>query len=724
MKLFLKFIGYFILAFILIIIGVIIYFQLGTKNNNKPISMVPSDALITLETDNLSETMMDITQTNYWESIIESNVLKEFKEALIKYEQSIENNKWLKPVLRKQSLTFSLHPLHTKQLDYLVITDIKKFGKLDLIPKLSSILKIPAHENTIDSTKVFSIYIKEYDLNLHLATVNNLMICSSSYQLLEKTLRKEETLTSHETEKRNEVNLAYSSDLFNIYTNNNLIQKYFAQYSSSLLKGLAFSALGADFSEKSFSLEGYSSIYDTIASPFLSIKNTSASKRNTEAVIPSNISWYLNFNVTDFTGFYNNFLNQYAKINPIGYQTYSVGLSLTESYMGIDINKNILSWLSGEIAISQFKPLPNTHKDDFLVVVATNNLDNAKSNLIELSKKIKNRTSFKYKQILYKNYEINYLNIKGFFKLFMGGFLLDRSKPYYTIINDFILFSNSSDLLEQCIDNYLIGNTLKRNKDFQVFMKNFKPESQITSFINMPRLYDRLYYFGSTQERKNIEDYRKIIQNMGWIGFQLYPENDLLKTKIHTQSTESPDENYQIDLNLHSAEDLFIDEFEHLEFIIDMGNEYKNYDGDLTYYLTHPERVQDSILVHEGNLNEGVLDGMWRSFYSSGNIKSAVNYDDGKVEGTAVFYYDNPKHIIRAEVDFDENLINGNYKEFYSNGNIKASIEFKDGERWGDLFYYYRNTQIKTEGQFKKGKQTGKWKYYSKSGELINKENW
>ena len=124
--------------------------------------------------------------------------------------------------------------------------------------------------------------------------------------------------------------------------------------------------------------------------------------------------------------------------------------------------------------------------------------------------------------------------------------------------------------------------------------------------------------------------------------------------------------------------------------------------------LTHPERVQDSILVHEGNLNEGILDGMWRSFYSSGNIKSAVNYDDGKVEGTAVFYYDNPNHIIRAEVDFDENLINGNYKEFYTNGNIKASIEFKDGERWGDLFYYYRNTQIKTEGQFKKGKQTGK----------------
>ncbi|MCW3789120.1 DUF3352 domain-containing protein [Plebeiibacterium sediminum] len=724
MKLFLKFIGYFILGFIIIIIGVILYFQLGTKDNNRPITMVPSDALVTLETDNLSETVMDITETNYWKSIIESNVLKDFKEALISYEESIEKNKWLKPILKKQSVTFSLHALHQNKLDYLVITDIKKYGRLDIIPKLSSILKIPTRENTIDSTKVFSIYLKDYDLNLHLATVQNLLLCSSSYQLLEKTLKKEETLSSHELEKRKEVNQTYASDLFNIYTNNNLIQKYFAQYSSSFFKGLAFSALGADFSESSFSLEGYSSIYDTIASPFLSIKNTTAEKRNTEAVIPSNISWYLNFNVTDFTGFYNHFLNQYAKINPIGFQTYSVGIRLTESYMGIDIEKNILSWLSGEIAIAQFKPLPNAHKDDFLVVVAANDMDDAKTNLDDISKKIKNRTSFKYKQIHYKNYEINYLNIKGFFKLFMGGFLLDRSKPYYTIINYYILFSNSSDILEQCIDNYLIGNTLERNKDFQVFMENFKSESQITSFVNMPRLYDRLYYFGTSQERKNIDDYRKIIQNMGWVGFQLYPENELLKTKIHTLSTESPDENYQIDLNLHSAEDLFIDEFEHLDFKIDLGEEYNNFDGDLAYYLTHPERVQDSVLVHEGNLDEGVLEGMWRSFYTSGNIKSAVNYDDGEVNGTAVFYYDNPNHIIRAEVDFEENLINGVYKEFYTNGNIKASIEFNDGERNGDVFYYYRNTQIKTEGQFKKGKQTGKWKYYSKSGELINKENW
>ncbi len=724
MKYILKFIGYIILAIIIVSLGILIYFQLGSNSNQKPLSIVPTDALIIIETDNLSETAMNITSTNYWKSIIESNVLQDFKDALIAYEEAIKNNRWLKPILKKQPLTISFHTIQKNKLDYLIVTDIKKFGQLDIIPKIIGMLKVPNKENKIDSVKVYSIYLKEYDLNLHLATSDNLMLCSSSYRLLEKTITKEKSLNSHELAKRNEVIQAHSSDLFNIYTNNNLIQKYFAQYSSSFYKGFAFSALGADFSDNSFSFEGYSSIYNTIASPFLSIKNTKPGNRDTESVIPSNVSWYLNFNIKNFTNFYKHFLNQYSSIDPIGYQTYSVGIQLTESYMGIDINKDILSWLSGEISISQFKPLPNAHKDDFLVVVEANNINEARENLLKLTKKIKNRTSFKFKQIQYKNYDINYLNIKGFFKLFMGGFLLDRSKPYYTIINDFILFSNSSDLLEQCIDNYLLGNTLSRNKDYINFMNNFKSQSQLTSFVNMPRLYDRLYYFGSPNQRNQIKDYRKVIQNMGWIGFQLHPEGNLLKTKIFAQSTESPDKDYQIDLYLHSAEDLFIEEFENLDFKVDLNNKHKEYDGEISYYITHPERIQDSILVNEGTLLDGKPEGIWRSYYSSGNIKSAVNYKNGQVNGTATFYYDNNNHIIRSEIDFNNDLIDGLYKEFYSNGNIKASIEFKDGKRWGELFYYYRNTHVKTEGQFKKGKQTGKWRYYSKSGELINKENW
>jgi antitoxin component YwqK of YwqJK toxin-antitoxin module len=108
----------------------------------------------------------------------------------------------------------------------------------------------------------------------------------------------------------------------------------------------------------------------------------------------------------------------------------------------------------------------------------------------------------------------------------------------------------------------------------------------------------------------------------------------------------------------------------------------------------------------------------------SGNIQSAIPYDDGEVDGTAVFYFDDEQHTVKAEVDFDEDVLDGDYKEFYSNGRKKALLSIDDGLLDGDALFYYRNGQIKIEGRYKNGLRHGKWKHYTKSGDLLNKASW
>jgi antitoxin component YwqK of YwqJK toxin-antitoxin module len=255
-------------------------------------------------------------------------------------------------------------------------------------------------------------------------------------------------------------------------------------------------------------------------------------------------------------------------------------------------------------------------------------------------------------------------------------------------------------------------------------MENLEYNCQLTSYINMQNLYEHLYIFGNNVEKQELKTYRKIIQNIGKVGFQLKPEGNLMKTTLLTHSLQSPDKDYDIDINRNSAEELIIKEFQDLSFKVNLGEEFANYNGKIDHYLTHPVNVKDSVLVHEGELNNGNLNGIWRSYYLSNNIKSVVNYMDNRANGTAIFYYDTPNHIIKAEIDFSDDTIDGSYKEYYFNGNIKAKIDFKNGVRWGDAYYYFKNGQIKIEGQFKKGKQVGKWKHYSKSGELLKKENW
>lgn len=725
MKQLFKFVGYLILGFIIVVGTLVIYFSTGSNKARTPLSIVPPDAIIIFETNNLSETLLKITHTQYWHSVIESEALTNLKEGMISYETAVSNNKWLKTILKNQKASFSLHQNNHLDYDYLIVADIKKYGNLNLIPKLGGIFKIPSQANTRDSIVLHSMYIKEMDQTLHLATIDNLLLCSSSFKLLESTVNQKVNLPEKEKKKQEESLTAFKSDLINVYLNINKLQKFFLNKEAPpFFKGLAYSSLSGRFTDSSFSLSGYTSSYDSVPSPFLALKDSKANKRTSESVIPSDLVFYLNFNVDDFDQFYSNFLDQYAHLDHIGFATYTGGIKITESYLGIDFRKDFLSLLSGEISVAKVKPTGNVHEKDFLTVIRVNDLKKAKENLNALTRKIKNRTSFKFNKITYKNHEINYLNIRGFFKLFMGGFLYNREKPYYTFIDDFILFSNSSDLLEYSIDNYLIGNTLQRNKDFQKFMGNFEDKCQLTCYSNMPTLYEYLYIFGNDNEREKLSSYRKIIQNTGSIAFQLSPKDNLLKTTLHAQTVESPDRDYDIDVSWNTAENLIIDEFEQLTFKVKLEKEHLTHTGKINYYLPHPENKHDSIIVYEGQLQDGDLEGIWRGYYFSNYIKSVVTYKNNKVNGTALFYYDNDNHIIRAEVDFTDDIIDGAYKEFYPNGNIKAKIDFQNGVRWGEAIYYFRNGQVKIEGAFKKGKQSGKWRYYSKSGELLKKENW
>lgn len=88
-----------------------------------------------------------------------------------------------------------------------------------------------------------------------------------------------------------------------------------------------------------------------------------------------------------------------------------------------------------------------------ILAIHSKDIDYAQDQLNYLSEQIRLRTPVKFRNINYNGYTINYLSLKGFFRLFAGG-LFDRlEKPYYTIIGDYVLFSNSPAALTTTIKN-------------------------------------------------------------------------------------------------------------------------------------------------------------------------------------------------------------------------------------------------------------------------------
>ena len=149
--------------------------------------------------------------------------------------------------------------------------------------------------------------------------------------------------------------------------------------------------------------------------------------------------------------------------------------------------------------------------------------------------------------------------------------------------------------------------------------------------------------------------------------------------------------------------------------------------------------------------------GVWKEFYSNGNIKEEINYVDGKLNGyrkiydqfgklVDVYYYKNGEvdltendfesNIdIKEEFDKNDNLVfRGSFKNkkpigvhrFFNikgevvnsktydiDGNLIADgIVLKNGWKNGDWIYYYTNKNKQAEGKYVNGKKHGKWIYY------------
>jgi hypothetical protein len=354
-----------------------------------------------------------------------------------------------------------------------------------------------------------------------------------------------------------------------------------------------------------------------------------------------------------------------------------------------------------------------------VVVIHTKNIDEAKEGLGRITKKIGRRTFVKFELEEYKNHQIGVLAQKGIFKLFFGKLFKRLEKPYFTYIEDYVVFSNSMEAIKEMIDDYLKGHTLSHKKEFMDFVAEFDNKSNISLFVQMPKLYENLYAFSNAETKKSMIENKDLILGFNRIGFQLVSQGDMFVTRLisdHNEDASLMDQLERFEETL--TDDLMKEEFDSLRFKIVLPDSILQTNRAYRSYYANERQT-----VHfEGKIANNQLNGIWRSYYENGNLKSSVNYKDGKVDGIAFFYYNDNKETPSAEVVFVQDRVHGTYKEYFQNGVQKAMLTFEKGKLNGDSEFYYPTGKLKMSGKFKDDEKKGKWLFYDEKGELINKE--
>lgn len=170
------------------------------------------------------------------------------------------------------------------------------------------------------------------------------------------------------------------------------------------------------------------------------LQHTTGNASEIKRIIPDNTAAYFSFCFPSFRDLKDSLTYHSRQHYPETYQLYETSLQKLNKYLKIDLLDLFTSWIGSEITL--VKPAYDSEQQLQTVVLAVQCKDKnlAKDQLDYLGEQIRIRTPVKFKTINYNGYEINYLSLKGFFRLFAGG-LFDRLENLITRLSTIMCYS-------------------------------------------------------------------------------------------------------------------------------------------------------------------------------------------------------------------------------------------------------------------------------------------
>jgi len=130
----------------------------------------------------------------------------------------------------------------------------------------------------------------------------------------------------------------------------------------------------------------------------------------------------------------------------------------------------------------------------------------------------------------------------------------------------------------------------------------------------------------------------------------------------------------------------------------------------LSYQVFEKDTIN---IVDKDSLKQGV----WKEFWSNGDVKSEVIYKNNKKQGLEIKWFDEPD-CVEQETYFKDGVLDGPIV-YYSKKCKRDFMEtFKNGVKEGPEVTYYSNGHVKSEGTYKKGNLNGYYKVFDKNGKF------
>lgn len=551
MKTFKRFTGIILIALLGIggYAGYLFFLKEGHANNIY--AFIPEDFILLIESDKPVQDWKGLSNSQVWKTLKESEYFGDISKSANSLDSLLKNNEKITEMAKLGKLLISTHVTTKDNYDFLIALDLNDDGKLSNFKAvLSPVFRQAGYKVSVDKAfgrDIYKLYDPKERETLFLSLVDNVLLASYTFDLIKKGIMHSETgniMDNPNFKKVYDASVKEGNYAFMVnYANMNAFLKVFTPEPSEMLTGLneSLSFSGATLTTKGDELrmEGYSDPLDSATSYINAFKNAGKGRVNAQVVLPQTTVLFTSLGFSNFNRFMESLQNVYKKTGQKEFEEMMKTKKQLESYLKINLEEDFFSWMDEEASAAVVAvPQPDggmVYENFALLHFRKGEYENVKSKLGHVMKQIKRKTPVKFEKETYNGYDIEFLEMKGFFKLFFKKLFSKIEKPHFIILDDYVIFSNNVSSLKYIIDNYLDEKVLAKHPDFPSFYNQFSSSSSIFMYVQNQYFYDYTLKSLDAGSQTSLAKNKKAFRSFSHIGLQVIPDGDMLQNNLYSK---------------------------------------------------------------------------------------------------------------------------------------------------------------------------------------------
>ncbi|MFT4660718.1 MAG: hypothetical protein ACI8XB_000986 [Patiriisocius sp.] len=454
-------------------------------------SPIPSDAVGMIEMGEALHSWHDLKSGNLlYEELLNADVITAFDSSWSVIDSIFLQNPKYRDFFIDKAVTYSLHP-QGKDFDFLVSSNIgKSLTQETFEEKINEVVPDLIWNQKSYEGAIIQIISNGESTN-YAAIYNSYFLWSPSSIILEKAIR---TVNNGNSIIRNkdysDIKKTASIDKnIHAYLNYNALPEISSKYITHLDNRLLGHIIGGwaelDVGAKpnSILLNGLMICHDSLNYFLHCFDGQETNDISLTEIMPNNIAWYMHANISDNKKYLSNSLNYWQKNGNV--RSWQARIEdVIEQYGWAPYELQQIEF--EELALSIIEPKKDLLSENYCVFVKLDNEDRVSQLLDEMFSAFSDVNTEAIK-LEYRSFETWSIGSSDIVETCFGPLFFMIDQPVFSIVEDYLLVSNSLKINKSVINKYLSDQTLSTDIHYTNFMSQAANESNLSFYSNIAR---------------------------------------------------------------------------------------------------------------------------------------------------------------------------------------------------------------------------------------------